>query len=111
MKTDTEADLDVESTANSDLSWQTKTEVEPTFAITVARVNPDGSALFAGVAEADATIQLQDGNRLLDETSSDSNGEWVSIPAEKLSAGPHIIILTMRTKDGDLQRICLSLLR
>ena len=99
-KTDAGASKPEEDNSNT-LSLATEeTEVEPLFAITVARVNPDGSSIFAGVAEADATIQLQDGTNLLDETVSDSNGEWVSIPARKLSAGPHIIILTMRTKDG-----------
>ena len=75
-------------------------EAEPVFSITVARVDPDGSAIFAGVAEAEATIQLQDGRTVLDTTTADKNGEWVSVPATKLSAGPHLIILTMRTKDG-----------
>ncbi len=101
---------ETEPASDADLSLANEeTEAEPTFAITVARVNPDGSSLFAGVAEADATIQLQDGKTLLDETTSDANGEWVSIPAEKLSAGPHIIILTMRTKDGRIATANMSL--
>ena len=100
-----------ETASDADLSLANEeSEAEPTFAITVARVNPDGSSLFAGVAEADATIQLQDGKILLDETTSDANGEWVSIPAEKLSAGPHIIILTMRTKDGRIATANMSLI-
>ena len=85
------------------------TDISPVFAITVARVNPDGSAVFAGVAEPGATIQLQNGDILIDETIADANGEWVSLPAEKLAPGSHLIMLTMRTKDGRIARADTSL--
>ena len=75
----------------------------------MARVNPDGSAVFAGVAEPGATIQLQNGDILIDETIADANGEWVSLPAEKLAPGSHLIMLTMRTKDGRIARADTSL--
>ena len=84
-------------------------DISPVFAITVARVNPDGSAVFAGVAEPGATIQLQNGDILIDETTADANGEWVSLPAEKLAPGSHLIMLTMRTKDGRIARADTSL--
>ena len=86
-----------------------ETDISPVFAITVARVNPDGSAVFAGVAEPGATIQLQNGDILIDETIADANGEWVSLPAEKLAPGSHLIMLTMRTKDGRIARADTSL--
>ena len=85
------------------------TDISPVFAITVARVNPDGSAVFAGVAEPGATIQLQNGDILIDETIADANGEWVSLPPEKLAPGSHLIMLTMRTKDGRIARADTSL--
>ena len=99
-----------ESPSEDNLSLDAEeVEVEPEFAITVARVEPDGSAIFAGVAEAGATIQLVDGKTLIDTTKADENGEWVSVPETTFSAGPHLIILTMRTKDGRVATANMSL--
>lgn len=88
---------------------QEEREIEPVFAITLARVSPDGSAIFGGVAEPGAVVQLQDGSVLIDEVLADERGEWVSQPDEKISAGQHLIILTMRTKDGRMESANMSL--
>lgn len=119
--TDTETGTEIEQAAAAQPADQNAADVPATaqpaeeeasslvFAITVARVNPDGSAVFAGVAEPGATIQLQDGAVLIDETIADANGEWVSLPPEKLAPGAHLIVLTMRTKDGRIARADTSL--
>ena len=68
--------------------------------IDLARVKPDGSAVFAGTAAPSAKIRIFEGNILLGETIVNANSEWVIVLEKSLAAGQHLISVAMERSDG-----------
>ncbi|MDA8649409.1 LysM peptidoglycan-binding domain-containing protein [Alphaproteobacteria bacterium] len=68
--------------------------------IDLARVKPDGAAVFAGTAAPNAKIRIFEGDILLGETIANANGEWVIVLEKSLAAGQHLISLAMERSDG-----------
>ena len=68
--------------------------------IDLARVKPDGAAVFAGTAAPNAKIRFFEGNILLGETIANANGEWVIVLEKSLAAGQHLISVAMERGDG-----------
>jgi nucleoid-associated protein YgaU len=78
------------------------TDATPTAPLTIhlARVKPDGAAVFAGTAAPDAKIRIFEGDILLGETIANANGEWVIVLEKSLAAGQHLISVAMERSDG-----------
>lgn len=72
--------------------------------IDVARIGPDGSAVFAGTAQPHAKITLFDGDIRIAEATANDDGEWVAVPDDLLSAGNHLISAEMQRADGTVSR-------
>ena len=68
--------------------------------IDLARVKPDGAAVFAGTAAPNAKIRIFEGDILLGETVANANGEWVIVLEKSLAAGQHLISGAMERSDG-----------
>ena len=68
--------------------------------IDLARVKPDGAAVFAGTAAPNAKIRIFEGDILLGETVANANGEWVIVLEKSLAAGQHLISVAMDRSDG-----------
>ena len=68
--------------------------------IDLARVKPDGAAVFAGSAAPNAKIRIFEGDILLGETITNANGEWVIVFEKSLAAGQHLISVAMERSDG-----------
>ena len=68
--------------------------------IDLARVKPDGAAVFAGTAALNAKIRIFEGDILLGETIANANGEWVIVLEKSLAAGQHLISAAMVRSDG-----------
>ena len=68
--------------------------------IDLARVKPDGAAVFAGTAAPNAKIRIFEGDILLGETVANANGEWVIVLEKSLAAGQHLISVAMERSDG-----------
>ena len=68
--------------------------------IDLARVKPDGAAVFAGMAAPNAKIRIFEGDILLGETIANANGEWVIVLEKSLAAGQHLISVAMERNDG-----------
>ena len=68
--------------------------------IDLARVKPDGAAVFAGTAAPNAKIRIFEGDILLGETIANANGEWVIVLEKLLAAGQHLISVAMERSDG-----------
>ena len=68
--------------------------------IDLARVKPDGAAVFAGMAAPNAKIRIFEGDILLGETIANANGEWVIVLEKSLAAGQHLISVAMERTDG-----------
>ncbi len=68
--------------------------------IDLARVKPDGAAVFAGTAAPNAKIRIFEGDILLGETIANANGEWVIVFEKLLAAGQHLISVAMERSDG-----------
>ncbi|MDA8536547.1 Ig-like domain-containing protein [Alphaproteobacteria bacterium] len=68
--------------------------------IDLARVKPDGAAVFAGTAAPNAKIRIFEGDILLGETIANANGEWVIVLAKSLAAGQHLISVATERSDG-----------
>ena len=90
-----------------DASEDSGTSLRPTDAtpaaplmIDLARVKPDGAAVFAGTAAANAKIRIFEGDILLGETVANANGEWVIVLEKSLAAGQHLISVAMERSDG-----------
>ena len=66
----------------------------------IARVKPDGLALFAGTAVPAARIRIFEGDLLLAETLADANGEWVIVMEKPLAPGQHLMSVAMERPDG-----------
>jgi nucleoid-associated protein YgaU len=87
-------------------SEDSSTSLRPTDAtpaaltIDLARVKPDGAAVFAGTAAPNAKIRIFEGDILLGETITNANGEWVIVLEKSLAAGQHLISVAMERSDG-----------
>jgi hypothetical protein len=68
--------------------------------VDLARVKPDGAAVFAGTAAPNAKIRIFEGDILLGETIANANGEWVIVLEKSLAAGQHLISVAMERSDG-----------
>ena len=86
---------------DSDTSLQ-QPDVAPAAPLTIdlARVKPDGAAVFAGTAAANAKIRIFEGDILLGKTVANANGEWVIVLEKSLAAGQHLISVAMERSDG-----------
>ena len=79
-------------------------ETEADLQIEVVRIGPDGSAVFAGRGSAAADIHIFEQDNILAQTKVSPSGEWVAIADTPLSPGNHLIIVEMRTVDGQVIR-------
>ena len=77
--------------------------------IDIARVKPDGAAVFAGTATPNATIRIFEGKVLLGSTVSNAQGEWVIVLEKLLAVGQHLISVAMERQDGSTAFSDLSL--
>jgi len=68
--------------------------------IDLARVKPDGAAVFAGTAAPNAKISIFEGDILLGETIANGSGEWVIVLEKMLAPGQHLISVAMERPDG-----------
>ncbi len=68
--------------------------------IDIARVKPDGAAVFAGTAAPNAEIRIFEGKIFLGKTVANSAGEWVIILEKSLAVGQHLISIAMERDDG-----------
>lgn len=69
--------------------------VRPAF--DVVRVNPAGDAVIAGRAAAGGEVTVLDGGMAIGRARADSRGEWVFVPLQPLSEGPHELSLRMES--------------
>ena len=78
------------------------TDATPTAPLTIdlARVKPNGAAVFAGTAAPNAKIRIFEGDILLGETIANATGEWVIVLEKSLAAGQHLISVAMERSDG-----------
>ncbi len=70
----------------------------------MARIGPDGSAVFAGRAPAGAEIRLYLGDNIISQTTANQDGEWVALPDHPLQPGKHMVIAEMTTNQNQLIR-------
>lgn len=75
----------------------------PPLNVDVARIKPDGAAVFAGTASPNATIRIFEGNVILGKTIADSLGEWVIVLEKSLAAGQHLVSIAMEKEDGSTE--------
>jgi len=68
--------------------------------ITIARIDPEGSAVLAGTAAPHASIIISENGREIGRTTADAAGEWVAVLDENLAQGEHLLIVEMKTEDG-----------
>ena len=80
-----------------------------TLKIDLARVKPDGAAVFAGTAPPNAEIRILEGKILLGKTVANSAGEWVIVLEKSLGVGQHLISVAMKLEDGSTAFADLSL--
>ena len=81
----------------------------PELIIDIARVQPDGMAVFAGKGAPNGTIFVTEAGQVLAQNGIDDNGQWVVLPDAPLSAGAHLLELEMITTDGRRVRADISL--
>lgn len=77
--------------------------------IDVARVQPDGMAVFAGKGAAGGQVFITENGAILAQNAINEQGEWVVLPEEPLSPGAHLLELQMVTKEGLTVRADVSL--
>ena len=81
----------------------------PELIVDIARVQPDGMAVFAGKGAAGGTIFITENGEILAQNAIDQQGQWVVLPDKPLSPGAHLLELQMVTKDGLTVRADISL--
>ena len=91
--------LDASKDSRASLQPPNATPTAP-LTIDLARVKPDGAAVFAGTAAPNAKIRIFEGDILLGETIANANGEWVIVLEKSLAAGQHLISVGMERSDG-----------
>jgi nucleoid-associated protein YgaU len=88
---------------------QQGTDASSPLKIDIARVKPDGAAVFAGTAAGNASIRIFEGKVLLGNTVANSAGEWVIVLERSLAVGQHLISIVMEREDGSTAFSDLSL--
>ncbi len=103
--------MDIAKTTTKPESLSTRQNAGATgsLKIDIARVKPDGAAVFAGTAEPNAEIRIFEGKVLLGKTVANSAGEWVIILEKSLAVGQHLISIAMERDDGSTAFADLSL--
>ena len=91
------------------LSTRSDTDPKSILKIDIARVKPDGAAVFAGTAAPNAEIRIFEGKILLGKTVANSAGEWVIILEKSLAVGQHLISIAMERDNGSTALADLSL--
>ena len=91
--------LDANKDSRTSLQPPNATPTAP-LTIDLARVKPDGAAVFAGTAAPNAKIRIFEGDILLGATIANANGEWVIVLEKSLAAGQHLISVAMERSDG-----------
>ena len=86
--------------AAADVPAVSEAAEDPRPSFDVARLEPDGSAVFAGRAQSHARVELLSNGRKLAETTANQNGEWALVPDRALERGDHLITLHAVTADG-----------
>ena len=100
-QTNANADQAADNDAMAPDSQQPAAAMIAALTIDVARVKPDGEAVFAGRGEPNARISIFEGDVLLGETTADANGEWVVILDKPLAPGQHLVSVAMETTTGE----------
>ena len=77
--------------------------------VDIARVQPDGAAVFAGTSSPNATIRIFEGKVILGKTVADRLGEWVIVLEKQLAVGQHLISIAMESKGGFVELASSSL--
>ena len=99
LATDKAETLDANKDSRTSLQPPNATPTAP-LTIDLARVKPDGAAVFAGTAAPNAKIRIFEGDILLGATIANANGEWVIVLEKSLAAGQHLISVAMERSDG-----------
>lgn len=94
---------------DSSLSKPASPAALPELIVDIARVQPDGMAVFAGKGAAGGTIFITENGEILAQNAIDQQGQWVVLPEKPLSPGAHLLELQMVTKDGLTVRADISL--
>lgn len=68
----------------------------------VVRIDPNGDAVIAGRAEPGSTVTVLDDGSDLGIVPADGRGEWVYLPTEPLTPGPHELKLKSELADGTI---------
>ena len=97
------------TTKSGSLSTWQDADASGSLKIDIARVKPDGAAVFAGSAAPNTEIRVFEGQILLGQTVSNSAGEWVIILEKSLAVGQHLISIAMERDDGSTAFADLSL--
>lgn len=66
----------------------------------VLRVEPDGSTVIAGSAEAGSKLEILDGHRVVTTTDVGESGDFAAVLDKPLPAGDHQLVLKATGKDG-----------
>ena len=77
--------------------------------IDIARVQADGMAVFAGRGAPNASIFITENGAIFAQNIIDSQGQWVVLPDQPLSAGAHLLQLEMVTTDGRREQADISI--
>ena len=97
---------DVSASAVSDDTASTDPKPEDrdiAFSLSLARITPDGYAVFAGTGLPETIIELLEDTQLLASTKTTNDGDWVAIPDKPLTPGTHLIIARMIKPDGSVE--------
>ena len=97
---------DVSATAASDDTASNNPKPEDrdiAFSLSLARITPDGYAVFAGTGLPETIIELLEDTQLLASTKTTNDGDWVAIPDKPLTPGTHLIIARMIKPDGSVE--------
>ena len=104
-----ESQQTVVTATNETKTSQSQTASLPELVVDIARVQPDGMAVFAGKGAAGGTIFVTENGDILAQNAIDQQGQWVVLPENPLSPGAHLLELQMVTKDGLMVRADISL--
>lgn len=69
-------------------------------AFDVVRVDPEGTAIFAGRAAPGAKVRVESKGKTIGDTTADENGDWLLMMEKPIEPGKHEFALVSRMPDG-----------
>jgi len=79
----------------------TATPEKPVATFDIARIDPNGSSVFAGRAAPNAAVTVIANGQVIATVKADNSGEWAAVTERRIEAGPNQLALVVKRPENE----------